>query len=332
MTMPRPRIIAYWLLLVVFMVVGQCTIGAVTRLTESGLSIVEWKPVTGAIPPLNDADWQDAFAQYQTSPQYEKVNAGMTLSDFKNIFWWEWIHRLWARAIGVVFALPLAFFWIKGWIPQGYKPKLIGLFALGGAQGLMGWLMVASGLVDNPAVSHYRLAAHLALALVIAAIALWWALSLLNIGRDLPKGLRKHGWATVGMLSVAIVWGAFVAGLDAGMIYNEFPLMGGHLFPSEGLAQSPVWLNFFENHAAVQFVHRYLGLLTGVMAIAFAFRGLKIQPDNKAFRAVAFMGFVQPVLGIATLLSNVNLHAAATHQFGAIALLLSLLWALKPKI
>lgn len=324
----RPRIIAVFLLLITFMVAMQCTIGAVTRLTESGLSIVEWQPVKGALPPLNETDWQAEFAKYQTSPQYEQVNKGMSLPEFKNIFWWEWAHRFWARLIGLVFALPLAFFWIKKWIPADYKPKLLALLALGGAQGVMGWLMVASGLIDNPAVSHYRLAAHLALALLVMALSFKWALQLYGFGRDLPKGLKAHGIATLVFLCITIVWGAFVAGLDAGLIYNEFPLMGYNLIPGEAMAMKPLWINPFENHALVQFVHRWLGILTGVMAIAFGMRGLKVLPNDVAFRCVTLFGLVQPMLGIATLLSHVHLHVAATHQLGAIALLLSLVAAL----
>lgn len=324
---PRPHLIACWLFFIVFMVVGQCTIGAVTRLTESGLSIVRWEPVEGALPPLSEADWQEEFDHYKTSPQYEKINRGMSLAEFKNIFWWEWIHRFWARLIGVAFAVPLLVFWIKGWIPQDYKLRLLGLFALGGGQGVMGWLMVASGLIDNPAVSHYRLAAHLLLALLIAVIALRWAVRLKQYGTDIPKGLRAHGVATTVFLWCAILYGAFVAGLDAGMIYNEFPRMGYGFVPGEFWAMQPWWTNLFENHATVQFIHRCLGLLTGVMALAYGMRGLKIQPHNKAFWAVAIMAIVQPALGIITLLLQVPVTWGALHQLGAIALLLSLTWA-----
>ncbi len=306
------------------MVIGQCTIGAVTRLTESGLSIVRWEPVKGALPPMTQADWEDEFAQYQTSPQYQKVNHGMSLPEFKNIFWWEWVHRFWARMIGIVFALPLLIFWIKGWIPQDYKAKLLALFALGGAQGVMGWAMVASGLIDNPAVSHYRLAAHLLLALVIAVLALRWAIQLKNWGSDIPKGLRAHGVATSVLLWCAILYGAFVAGLDAGMIYNEFPRMGYGFVPDEFWAMQPWWKNIFENHASVQFIHRCLGLLTGLMALAYGVRGLKLQPRNKAFLACAIMAVVQPALGITTLLLQVPVTWGALHQLGAVLLLLAI--------
>lgn len=323
----RPHVIAAWLFFIVFMVVGQCTIGAVTRLTESGLSIVRWEPIKGTLPPLTTEDWQEEFSQYQTSPQYQKVNAGMTISEFKNIFWWEWAHRLWARLIGVAFAIPLLIFWIKRWIPEGYKGKLLGLFALGGMQGVMGWIMVASGLVDNPAVSHYRLAAHLTLALVIAVLALKWAIQLRGQGQILPKGLYAHGVATHAVLGLTIIYGAFVAGLDAGMIYNEFPTMGKSIVPSEIWAMQPLWINVVENHASVQFFHRCLGLLTGLMALAYGARGLKWQPHNKAFLACLIMSIVQPGLGIATLVMQVPVSWAALHQLGAICLLLSLTWA-----
>lgn len=324
----RPHFIAHFLLLIVFMVAAQCTIGAITRLTESGLSIVEWKPVTGALPPLSDAAWQEEFTNYQTSPQYEQVNKGMALAEFKTIFWWEWVHRFWARLIGIVFALPLAFFWIQKWIPQEYKPRLLALLALGAAQGIMGWAMVASGLIDHPAVSHYRLAAHLALALLIMALAFKWALELYGVHKIMPRKLHAHGVATLCVLCVTIVWGAFVAGLDAGRIYNEFPLMGYSFVPGEAMSMQPWWINFFENHAAVQFIHRWLGVLTGLMAIVFALRGLKALPGGAAFRVVLAFGLVQPLLGIATLISEVSLPLAALHQLGAIGLLLGLVWTL----
>lgn len=322
----RPRSVALWLFVIVFMVVGQATIGAVTRLTESGLSIVRWEPVTGALPPMNEADWQDQFAAYKTSPQYEHVNRGMSLGEFKTIFWWEWIHRLWARLIGAVFAVPFILFWVKGWIPAWAKPRLAALFVLGGMQGVIGWWMVASGLIDNPAVSHYRLAAHLVLAVLIAALAMRWAVRLRGHDLVLPRSLLAHGWATIGMLFVTITYGAFVAGLDAGLIYNEFPAMGNGLFPAEGWALTPLWHNVFENHATVQFVHRWLGVLTGIMALAFAGRGLKTRRHPALF-CVLITALVQPALGVATLLHQVPLGLATLHQLGALSLCLSLMWA-----
>lgn len=324
----KNKTIAIWLLIIVFMVTGQAVIGAVTRLTESGLSITYWQPIKGAVYPSDDKAWNAEFDAYKTSPQYKQVNAGMDLSEFKTIFFWEWFHRNWARLIGLVYALPLLFFWLKNYIPTDYKPKLLGLLALGAAQGVMGWLMVASGLVDNPAVSHYRLAAHLLLAVIIAVIALKLSLQLLHKYYDIPRSLRAHGRATLGMVLLTITYGAFVAGLDAGLIYNEFPSMGAGLFPSEGLSMSPLWSNVFENHAFVQFIHRWLGIITGIMALAFAIRGLKKSAQKAPFIAVLIMAVIQPILGITTLLTNVHLHVATTHQLGAFILVLVLTWAL----
>ncbi len=310
-----------WLHICCFMIFAMAVIGAVTRLTESGLSITEWKPITGALPPLNEQAWQKAFALYQASPEFEKKHFWMDLAAFKKIYFWEWLHRLWGRLIGVVFALPLLYFWARRQIPPGYGVKFLGALALGGAQGFMGWYMVQSGLVDRPSVSHFRLAAHLGLALLIFSYLWWLALSL----ADRPKiavrrGLLYHGWGMLALLALTILWGAFTAGLDAGMVYNTFPMMNEHWVPPELMAFNGPLHNILHTPAAVQFAHRVLALLTFTGIAAFALR-------RRDF-ALLGMVFLQLGLGIVTILSQVHLHAAALHQAGAIALLALMLRAL----
>lgn len=309
-----------WLLTCAAMVLAMAVIGAITRLTESGLSITEWKPFAGALPPLNAADWAAAFDLYQKTPEYIHKNAGMSLADFKQIFFWEWFHRLWGRLIGVVFALPLIWMAVRRAVPQGYGWAFLGVLVLGGLQGAMGWYMVQSGLVDRPAVSHYRLAAHLGLAFVIYAVLLRLALDFVTVPRILmPAAPREQtakarlfGLLCIAMLANTIVWGAFTAGLDAGLIYNTFPLMGGHLLPQDATFLQPLWMNFVESHAGVQFMHRWLATGTGVLILAYAIR--------VRHTALAMMVVVQVGLGIATLLSHVQIALAATHQAGAFML------------
>lgn len=333
-TSTRP--LAYWLFVCAAMVWLMAIIGAATRLTESGLSIVDWRPVSGSIPPLNDTDWQEEFTKYQTSPQYQKVNQGMGLAEFKKIFWWEWVHRFWGRLIGVVFALPLAFFWLRNLIPQNYKWPMVGVLLLGGSQGLVGWLMVASGLVDQPAVSHYRLAAHLMMAALIFMTLLWFAVKFWDLDRTkttVRRPLYKHGAAMLGMVLITMFWGAMVAGLRAGLVYNEFPLMGGQIMPPDMWHLQPIWLNLFANHPAVQFVHRWLGVTTGLMGMAMGIRGWlspfpKDQPaesQSKTVRniliAIGITAVLQVSLGITTLLTHVQIHTAVAHQATAFVLL-----------
>lgn len=318
---------ANWLMVCAALVFAMAVIGAITRLTESGLSIVEWKPVTGALPPLSDADWAAEFAKYQASPQGQTVNAGMTLAEFKTIFFWEWLHRLWGRLIGLVYALPLAAFWLTNRVAGGYKGKYLAVLALGALQGAVGWWMVASGLIDNPAVSHYRLAVHLGLAILLAAILYWMALTLLRrdgslVMRPLESTpcLRRHGRVALGFIALTILWGAFTAGLDAGLIYNEWPLMGGKFMPGEMFAHTPLISNFFENHAAVQFTHRWLAFAAFVLVLSFAWR---VKSPWLATAVVLQLG-----LGILTLISHVALPLAALHQAGALVTLAALLYEL----
>ncbi len=309
--------IATWLYLCCFMVFAMAVVGAVTRLTESGLSMVEWRPLMGWIPPLAEQEWQRVYGLYRESPEFAHKHSWMEIGDFKKIFFWEWFHRLIGRLIGVVYAVPLLWFWIKGQIPAGYKWKLSGLLLLGGAQGVLGWYMVTSGLIDRPDVSHFRLAAHLALALLIFALMWWVALTLREHKTPLVAVSRfslLHGLTALGLLSVTIIWGAFTAGLDAGMIYNSFPLMDQSFMPPEPL-------NILKEQSWVQFTHRWLAVLTGLTILLFAWR-TRLWPP-------AIMVSLQIGLGIATLLGQVPVPLAALHQAGAIVLLALMLQALR---
>lgn len=324
------KALSLWLFISAGFVFAMVVVGAITRLTESGLSIVEWNPLMGAIPPLNESEWERLFSLYKSSPEYLKKNFWMDLSDFKTIFFWEWFHRLIGRLIGLVYAIPLAFFWVRGLIPQGYKLKLLGLLFLGGAQGLMGWVMVQSGLVDQPAVSHYRLAAHLFLALLIFALLIWTGLSLKGFKKHPDRGLYLHACLALGLVSFTITWGAFTAGLDAGLIYNEsFPKMGGQWVPSELFRYDPFWISFLQAPAGVQFIHRWLAILTTITILSLWGRGLL---KRRAFPALHILGlavFIQFGLGITTLLSGVFLPVAALHQTGAVFLLTLLIINIK---
>jgi len=318
---------ANWLMICAILVFLMAVIGAITRLTESGLSIVEWKPVTGALPPLSADAWETEFAKYQATPQGQTTNADMTLPEFKTIFFWEWLHRLWGRLIGLAFAIPLAIFWATRRIAEGYKFKYLGLLALGGLQGAVGWWMVASGLVDNPAVSHYRLAAHLGLAIILGSLLYWIALTLLRRDGTLvmrpiesTPSLRRHGRFALLFIAITIIWGAFTAGLDAGLIYNEWPLMGGTFVPGEMFAMSPWISNVFENHAGVQFTHRWVAFTAFILVLSFAWR------VKSPWLATAIV--VQLILGILTLISHVALPLAAMHQAGAMLTLAALLYEL----
>lgn len=308
-----------WLLLCCFMVLTMCVVGAITRLTESGLSITEWKPVTGAIPPLNETTWQQEFDLYKASPEFASKHFWMDLEDFKKIYAWEWSHRLLGRMIGLVFALPLLWFALRRQIPKGYGKKFASLLALGGAQGFMGWYMVQSGLVDRPSVSHFRLAAHLGLAVFIFSLMWWYALDFMKKTTAFPaaSGLAKHGWAMLALLALTMIWGAFTAGLDGGMIYNTFPKMDAHWIPPELTFNAPAWYNGIHTPAAVQFIHRVLAIITGLGILAL---GLRAQD-----RALTAMVLMQVGLGIATLLSQVAIPLAALHQAGALILLALLL-------
>jgi cytochrome c oxidase assembly protein subunit 15 len=317
------RMLAIWLFFTAFMVMGMTGIGAVTRLTESGLSITEWNVISGTIPPLTEEKWISEFEKYKQFPEYIKKNKGMSLAEFKNIYFWEWFHRLWGRLIGLVYALPLAFFLAKGMIPKGDKRKYIGLLCLGGIQAGLGWIMVMSGLVDRPSVSHFKLAAHLSLALVIFSALIWMGLKNLNIQKvSVPQSLKIHG--IIGLISIAvtIIWGAFVAGLDAGMIYNTFPLMGTSFMPPE-LGTTP----FFYDPASIQFTHRCLAYFACLMVFSYGIRW--IRHHIKLGISLSLMVLFQVIMGIITIISLVDIPIATAHQLGAVILLLLLLYSFR---
>jgi heme a synthase len=312
----RPVLLARWLYACCGLIFAMIVVGAITRLTDSGLSITEWKPLLGAIPPLNETQWQHVFDLYKQSPQFEKQHFWMELHDFKFIYFWEWLHRLLGRFIGLAYALPLLFFWLRGRVPPRYKFPLLGFLCLGGAQGFMGWYMVQSGLIDVPAVSHYRLAAHLGLALLLFAAILWTALSLHPTKSYADKKLFTHGCIAFLFFLTTVLWGAFTAGLDGGLLYNDsFPKMGGAWIPPEAKQ------SLLNTPAGVQFAHRWLAIATFVMVLGF-WAHAKIRHNAfPALQALAAMMFIQAGLGIATLFSHVWLPLAVLHQAGAVILL-----------
>ncbi|WP_096702141.1 COX15/CtaA family protein [Magnetospirillum sp. 15-1] len=329
------RDVAIWLLACCFMVAVMVLLGGLTRLTHSGLSMVEWEPIVGIVPPLNEADWQLFFAKYKQTPEYLKVNAGMSLADFKGIFWLEYIHRVWGRLIGMVFGLPLLWLAFSGRIGKAMIPRLVGVFLLGAAQGGMGWFMVKSGLVDNPAVSHFRLTAHLALAFLIHAWMFWLALDILADHRPSPRRLHGEAGGTMSWLAgltilvvITLLFGGLVAGLKAGLIYNTWPLMDGAIVPRDLFPEG--FISLFEDIKTVQFGHRTLAEVTIVVALVGWFRArarLGAQTPA-AIHAVGIMALVQVGLGIGTLVMVVPVSLASAHQMGAMALLTLCLWAI----
>lgn len=319
------------------MIFAMAVIGAITRLTESGLSIMEWAPITGTLPPLSQGEWERIFALYREIPEYQEMNLGMSLAEFKTIFWWEYIHRLWGRLIGLVFAVPFLWFWLRGRLAPGLTPRLFFLLALGGLQGLLGWYMVASGFADRVDVSQYRLTAHLLLALVIYAYCFWLASGLILAEREetapsTDQKLKLYLYVLLCLLFLTLASGGLVAGLNAGLIYNTFPLMDGDLFPEGYWQLTPWWLNLFENITAVQFDHRALAVTTAVGTVALWIWSRRLALSRRQHQAMALLAGVvvlQVALGIATLLLVVPIWLGALHQAGAIALLTALLWALQ---
>jgi len=328
------RRIGLWLLVCCAMVFGAVVIGGITRLTESGLSITEWLPVVGALPPLSQAEWLRVFALYQASPQYEAINAGMSLAEFKLIFWWEWVHRLWGRLIGVVFLLPFLWFVATGQVSWRLGRRLLALFILGGLQGALGWYMVRSGLVDDPTVSQYRLTAHLGLALLILGAMLVTALALLYprpepVADARRAGLRLLAIVAVWALATTILSGGFMAGTDAGFSYNSFPLMDGALWPGGYFSIEPWYVNPFENITAIQFNHRWLAMATFAMVAILWWRSrwVVLMPRvRRLANSIVVLAVAQVLLGIATLLLAVPVPLAAAHQANGVLLLSAMLW------
>jgi cytochrome c oxidase assembly protein subunit 15 len=312
------RTVATWLLVLCGLVFVMVVLGGVTRLTGSGLSMVDWRPLMGWLPPLSDAEWQRVFAMYQQSPEFLKINSHMSVDDFKGIFWLEYLHRLLGRTIGIVFIVPFIYFLAKQYIRLQELPKYLLMFVLGGMQGVLGWYMVKSGLVDNPHVSQYRLTAHLVAAFLIYAYMFWVAMSLLYP----QNGGARHPWfgravAVLALVSITVISGGFVAGLKAGKIYNTFPLMGDSLIPPGLMALDPWWRNLFDNMSTVQFDHRLLAITTFFVIVIFWWRSRRADLPKRvgsASNALLHTGILQVILGISTLLLSVPTVLGAAHQ------------------
>lgn len=329
--------IRVWLLILFVLVMAMVVVGGLTRLTDSGLSITEWRPIMGAVPPLSEADWQGEFDKYRQIPQYQLLNRGMSLEEFKVIYWWEWGHRQLGRVVGLVWALGFLGFLVARKIPSGWTGRLLGLGLLGGLQGAIGWWMVSSGLTGTMlSVASYRLAVHLGLAFVILGLIAWYVFllgrpqtELLQARRGREGGLFGLGTGLMHLGFVQILLGALVAGIDAGRGFTDWPLMAGGLLPPDPLALEPVWRNFFENAGTVQFVHRvagYLLLLLGLVAWIAARRSAH-RRTRAAFNMMALMLLLQVVLGIVTVLHSAPLALALAHQLGAVALWVTILRA-----
>ena len=328
--LPRPLLLARWLWLVAAMVVAIVVIGGITRLTESGLSITEWKPVLGTLPPLTEADWQAEFEKYQQIPEYQQINLGMSLAEFQYIYFWEWLHRLWGRLIGAAMAVPLLWFAMRRWVPQTYMPRLIALLALIGLQGAIGWWMVASGLEVRTDVSHFRLSVHLLTALLILGGLVWTALDLQRLGRTgvhRPARLTWHGGLVAAVLAIQLLLGAWTAGLNAGQVASTWPLMNDHIMPlgvdwSRGVGHALTHDPFL-----IHFMHRWWSWVAAAALI-----GLAIRTGQARGRRVAalliWLVAGQMLLGIATVLSGVALWIAVAHQAIGALLVLATVMAL----
>lgn len=319
------RQIALWLLFCASVILVMILLGGVTRLTHSGLSMVEWKPLMGVIPPLNDTEWQETFARYQQFPEYQKVNRGMSVDEFKSIFMYEYLHRLLGRLIGIIFLLPFLFFYFTKRIANGLTPKLLLMFVLGGLQGLLGWYMVKSGLVDIPRVSQYRLTAHLGAAVIIYAYILWVAFGLLSErnSRSQSSSLKRFSYSLSGLIFLMILSGGLMAGTRAGHAYPTFPLMGDSFFPPGLYAMDPAWLSVFEDITTVQFNHRMFAYLLFVLILTFAFKALRSNMSGRfrsGIHCLIGLLLLQITLGISTLLLHVPVLLAVTHQGVAVAL------------
>jgi len=326
----RFRLVSAWLFVVAAMIFVMIVLGGVTRLTHSGLSMVEWKPFTDWLPPLDQFSWKRIFAKYRTSPEYRLLNQGMTLGEFQSIFWLEFLHRLWGRIIGGAFLIPFLIFMAMRWIDRRLAVRLLGIFVLGGLQGALGWFMVKSGLADHPDVSQYRLTAHFGLGLALFGFVLWVALGLFR--NTIKAAPIQHARTAVGLLGLVFVTalsGALVAGLDAGLAYNTFPMMDGEWIPEDVFVLSPTYLNLFENIATVQFDHRILAVTTLASVLLFwAVVGRVAVRGGTRFAtgAMAVMTIVQVGLGISTLLLFVPVALASLHQAGGVVLFGLTVW------
>lgn len=319
------RLVRYWLYAVFAVLIAIVMVGGATRMTGSGLSITEWKPIHGVIPPLNHAEWVEEFEKYKQIPQYEQINKGMSIEEFQGIFWWEWGHRILARFVGFLVAVPLAFFWLTGRIRGSLKYRMLGILALGGLQGAIGWWMVASGLSELTSVSQYRLAIHLTLACIIITAVFYVARGLVTYSeRAASRSIQRFaGWLVFAVL-VQIYLGGLVAGLHAGLTYNTWPLMDGAIIPSDLFTQLPWWRNLFENPKTVQYVHRMFAYTVLVLAILHAIQVWKAEPGTThARRTIVLIGLIliQAAIGIVTLLMSVPLHLGLTHQAFALVVL-----------
>jgi cytochrome c oxidase assembly protein subunit 15 len=324
---PNDRAVRWWLLAVAVLIAIMVLVGGATRLTESGLSITEWKPLTGALPPLGEAQWTRAFEGYKVIPQYRELNAGMSLAEFKSIFWWEWGHRLLGRVIGMAYFLPFLWFLWRGYLNGELKRRLWGIFALGGLQGVVGWWMVASGLSERVEVSHYRLATHLVLALLIFAAIVWTLRRL----ADRPRAAANRRLQATSMVLLALTFvqlylGALVAGLRAGRVYNTWPDIDGGFIPSPArlFFDQPWWRNLFDNTLTVQFEHRMTAYALFALAVLHAVDAVRSRADGAVIRGALWLVAViavQATLGILTLLNQVPIDLALTHQAVAIAVL-----------
>ena len=317
----NPKYISQWLYSIIFMVVLMILIGGITRLTDSGLSMVEWRPIWGFLPPISDEEWKRVFSLYMNSPEYFLKNKGMSIIEFKEIFFWEYFHRLWGRLIGIIFIIPLIIFYLLNKIPNSILLKLLTILFLGSLQAIIGWWMVKSGLVNDPTVSQYRLAIHLSNALLILFLLLW---TLLEINNGLSKIKLDFSFLIFCFLFITIVAGAFVAGMDAGLMYNEYPFMGYSLIP-ENYGEYG-FLDPFENPASAQFHHRHIALFTTICILIYCYRNFKQNGDKIVKKWSLFMGAIvssQFFLGIFTLINMVPIYLGALHQAGAVILFIS---------
>lgn len=318
------RQIAYWLFFCAVVIFGMILLGGVTRLTNSGLSMVDWKPLMGIIPPLSEADWEHMFFKYKQFPEYKQINAGMSMEAFKSIFMYEYLHRVLGRLIGVIFILPFLFFYFTKRIKPGLTPKLIIMLIGGGCQGLLGWYMVKSGLVDKPDVSQYRLSAHLGAAVLIYSFILWTAFDLVSRRTEQPAQLKTFAYSLSGLIFLMILTGGLVAGTKAGYAYPTWPLMGDSFIPAGLYSMTPTWLSAFEDITTIQFNHRIFAYIMVALVLGFAvtaFRAGIQGPIRTAVFCLIGLLILQVSLGISTLIFYVPIPVAAAHQVGAVALL-----------